>query len=69
MDRRLLSAGNHIHGFVHARSPLSAAEEFARLVRKPVLEPGGSKPAAEMVKEFLGRPYGFEAYRAYIDQQ
>ncbi|WP_199753784.1 M3 family metallopeptidase [Corallococcus sp. AB018] len=35
--------------------------------RKTVLEPGGSKPAAEQVKDFLGRPYGFEAYRAYLD--
>jgi len=35
--------------------------------RKTVLEPGGSKPAAELVKDFLGRPYGFEAYRAYLD--
>ncbi|HYO56107.1 M3 family metallopeptidase [Archangium sp.] len=37
--------------------------------RKTVLEPGGSKPAAELVKDFLGRPYGFEAYRAYLDAQ
>jgi len=35
--------------------------------RQTVLEPGGSKPAAELVKDFLGRPSGFEAYRAYLD--
>jgi thimet oligopeptidase len=35
--------------------------------RKTVLEPGGSKPAAELVRDFLGRPYGFDAYRAYLD--
>ena len=35
--------------------------------RKTVLEPGGSKPAAELVEDFLGRPYGFEAYRQYMD--
>ncbi|HZA52353.1 MAG TPA: M3 family metallopeptidase [Myxococcaceae bacterium] len=35
--------------------------------RKAVLEPGGSRPAAELVKAFLGRDYGFEAYRAYLD--
>jgi thimet oligopeptidase len=35
--------------------------------RKTVLEPGGSKPAAELVEDFLGRPYGFEAYREYLD--
>ncbi len=37
--------------------------------RKTVLEPGGSKPAAELVKDFLGRPYGFESYRAWLDAQ
>ncbi|MBX5484880.1 MAG: Zn-dependent oligopeptidase [Myxococcaceae bacterium] len=36
--------------------------------RKTVLDPGGSKPAAELVKEFLGRDYGFESYRAYLDR-
>jgi thimet oligopeptidase len=41
----------------------------ARRFRKTVLEPGGSKPAAELVRDFLGRPYGFEAYRAYLDAQ
>ncbi|WNG30868.1 Zn-dependent oligopeptidase [Cystobacter fuscus] len=35
--------------------------------RRTVLEPGGSKPAAELVKDFLGRPHGFDAYRAYLD--
>ena len=35
--------------------------------RKTVLEPGGSKPAAELLQDFLGRPYGSEAYRAYLD--
>jgi thimet oligopeptidase len=35
--------------------------------RQTVLEPGGSKPAAELVRDFLGRPYAFEAYRAYLD--
>jgi thimet oligopeptidase len=31
--------------------------EAARLYRRTVLEAGGSKPAAELVKDFLGRPY------------
>jgi thimet oligopeptidase len=39
----------------------------ATAYRHSVLEPGGSKPAADLVKEFLGRPYGFDAYRAYLD--
>jgi thimet oligopeptidase len=41
--------------------------ETAMKYRRTILEPGGSKPAAELVKDFLGRPYGFEAYRAYLD--
>jgi thimet oligopeptidase len=35
--------------------------------RHAVLEPGGSKPAAELVKDFLGRPYGFQAYEAWLN--
>jgi thimet oligopeptidase len=41
--------------------------DTAMKYRHAVLEPGGSKPAAELVKDFLGRPYGFEAYRAFLD--
>jgi thimet oligopeptidase len=37
--------------------------------RRTVLEPGGSKPAAELVKSFLGRDYAFDAYRAYLNEQ
>jgi thimet oligopeptidase len=35
--------------------------------RKAVLEPGGSRPAADLVKDFLGRDYSFEAYRHFVD--
>jgi len=35
--------------------------------RKMVLEPGGSKPAAELVQDFLGRPYNFNAYEAWLN--
>ncbi len=35
--------------------------------RRLVLEPGGSKPATEIVQEFLGREFGFEAYQAWLD--
>jgi Zn-dependent oligopeptidase len=34
--------------------------------RKAILEPGGARDAAQMVKDFLGRPYSFEAYRAWL---
>ena len=36
--------------------------------RQMVLAQGGSKPAAQMVEEFLGRPSGFEAYRAWLNE-
>jgi thimet oligopeptidase len=39
----------------------------ARRYRTAVLEAGGSKPAADLVKDFLGRPYAFEAYEAWLD--
>jgi thimet oligopeptidase len=41
--------------------------EAARLYRRTVLEPGGSKPAAELVQDFLGRQYTFDAYRAWLN--
>ena len=36
----------------------------ARRYRTLVLEPGGSKPAAELVADFLGRPISLDAYKA-----
>jgi thimet oligopeptidase len=36
--------------------------------RRAVLEPGGSKPAAELVRDFLGRPYGFDAYERWLNR-
>ena len=32
--------------------------------RQKVLEPGGSKPAAQLVQDFLGRPISLDAYKA-----
>lgn len=43
-------------------------ERTARDYRACILEPGGSAPAAELVECFLGRPYSFEAYRAWLNQ-
>ena len=39
----------------------------ARRYRKAVLEPGGSKPAAELVRAFLRRETDFEAFRQWLD--
>ncbi len=35
--------------------------------RRTVLAPGGSAPAADLVQNFLGRPYDFTAYHAWLD--
>jgi len=35
--------------------------------RRAVLEPGGSRPAAELVRDFLGRESAFDAYRAWLE--
>jgi thimet oligopeptidase len=42
---------------------------IASRYRKSVLEPGGSKPAADLVKDFLGRPYSFKAYEAWLNSE
>jgi thimet oligopeptidase len=36
--------------------------------RKLVLAPGGTKPAAELVQDFLGRPISLDAYRAKMEK-
>jgi thimet oligopeptidase len=36
----------------------------AKRYRELVLAPGGSRPAAELVQSFLGRPISLDAYRA-----
>jgi len=38
----------------------------AKRYRDLVLAPGGTKPAAELLTDFLGRPYGFDAFRAWL---
>ena len=37
---------------------------IARRYRKLVLAPGGTKPAADLVADFLGHPISLDAYRA-----
>ena len=43
------------------RNPKTAAA-----YRDAVLAPGGSKPAADLVRDFLGRPLSLEAYKARL---
>ena len=40
----------------------------AKRYREMVLAPGGSKDAADLVKDFLGRDYGFESYKKWLDR-
>ena len=35
--------------------------------RETVLAPSGTKPAADMVHDFLGRPYSFQAYADWLN--
>ena len=34
--------------------------------RREILEPGGSRDASDLVEAFLGRPFAFDAYRAWL---
>lgn len=40
--------------------------DAAARYRDEVLRPGGSRDAAEMVEAFLGRPFAFDSYRAWL---
>ncbi len=41
--------------------------EPAQAYRRAILEPGGSKDAAVLVKDFLGRDYDFRAYETWLN--
>ncbi|MFV0462687.1 MAG: M3 family metallopeptidase [Nostocoides sp.] len=43
------------------------APEVARRYRDTVLAQGGRRDAADLVEAFLGRPYTFDAYAAWLD--
>ncbi len=42
--------------------------DTAKSYREKVLGPGGSRDAADLVEDFLGRPYGFEAFAHRLNQ-
>jgi thimet oligopeptidase len=48
--------------FVNGLMDLTQAKRYRDLV----LAPGGTKPAGELVKDFLGRAYGFDAFRDWL---
>jgi thimet oligopeptidase len=43
------------------------AEEPSSRYREKVLQAGGSAPAAQLVRDFLGRESTFDAYQAWLD--
>jgi thimet oligopeptidase len=43
------------------------SRDAALRYRTRVLEPGGSRPAAELVKDFLERPYSFKAFEDWLN--
>ena len=43
------------------------APGVAKRYRDTVLAPGGSKPAAELVSDFLGRPFNEQAWKKWLD--
>jgi len=42
--------------------------EAAKRYRRAVLEPGGARDAAELVREFLGREYAFAAFERWLGE-
>ena len=54
--------------FSQFRKAGPAQPATANAYRHKVLAPGGSKPAADAVADFLGRPFSTRAYREYVDQ-
>jgi len=44
------------------------APEVAHRYRDRVLARGGSRDAADLVEDFLGRPYGFDSFQAWLDR-
>ncbi len=45
------------------------ATDVTYAYRDKILAPGGTKDAADLVKDFLGRPYNFKAFEKYLSDQ
>jgi thimet oligopeptidase len=41
--------------------------DTARRYRDAILAPGARKDAADLVEDFLGRPYSFDAFQSWVD--
>ena len=44
-------------------------DTVSRRYRDAVLAPGGSRDAADLVRDFLGRPYSADAFREWLSQR
>lgn len=44
-------------------------KDVAELYRRTILAPGGAKPAAQLIEDFLGRPYSIDAFARRLDQK
>jgi thimet oligopeptidase len=44
------------------------ATNIARKYRDSILVPGGSKPASQLVKDFLGRDFSYEAWQTWLNE-
>jgi Zn-dependent oligopeptidase len=45
------------------------APAVARRYRDTILAAGGSKPAASLLRDFLGRPFDFKAWEAWLNRE
>ena len=54
--------------FSHFDQSNLLAPAVARRYRDDVLAPGGSKPAAVLVRDFLGRPFDFAAWEKWLNR-
>ena len=45
------------------------APGVARKYRDAILAPGGTKPAAALVRDFLGRPFDFKAWEQWLNAE
>ncbi|MBN2365403.1 MAG: tetraacyldisaccharide 4'-kinase [Calditrichaeota bacterium] len=44
-------------------------QKIAMKYRHSILNPGGSRDASQLVEDFLGRPYSFEAFRNWLNSE
>jgi thimet oligopeptidase len=42
--------------------------EWTRKYRDKILAPGGTRDAADLVKDFLGRPFDFKAFERFVNK-